>query len=305
MATFDPIPYTYVPTAPRFKSTKAPYNRTLKQVSILDKIQRIKVSGATLSMPRLPATVAAANDSRNDEPGIRKTSTIYSGNDKEKKDENDDNDNDLPTIEDLLSALGEDSGSSPDDPTVLLEDDDLSASEAEVDHGSLRAKNAKPDAGHFDSPETTTVQPLRLNEGTLTLNSMCPYSPSLRLSSKLLHDCIDKDGLDMHRARSEAATSHSACPQSLPQCRSRASTENRLGQEDRLYAGRSTADEREYEDELVRPALNTDAFDKGERQQQEAEAERKVDKDDDEDDGQVQQAANGVVLRPTNISSMI
>ncbi|KAI9764341.1 MAG: hypothetical protein M1839_005958 [Geoglossum umbratile] len=204
-----------------------------------------------------------------------------------------------------------------DDPTVLLEDDDLSASEAEVDHGSLRVKNAEPDAGHFDSPETTvdsttlappssldgwydiddypeTVQPLRLNEGTLTSSSMCPYSPSSRLSSKLLHDCIDKDGLDTHRARSEAATSHSARPQSPPPCRSRASTENRLGQEDRLYAGRITADGREYEDELVRPALNTDAFDKGERQQQEAEAERKVDKDDDEDDGQVQQAANGV-----------
>jgi hypothetical protein len=70
MATFDPIPYTYVPTAPRFKSTKAPYNRTPKQVSILDKIQRIKAS-----------------------------STIYSSNDKEEGEYDDD---DLPTIEDLL-----------------------------------------------------------------------------------------------------------------------------------------------------------------------------------------------------------
>ncbi|KAI9768892.1 MAG: hypothetical protein M1839_003846 [Geoglossum umbratile] len=56
----------------------------------------------------------------------------------------------------------------------------------------------------------------------------------------------------------------------------------------------NTADEREYEDELVRHALNTDTFDKGERQQREAKPEGKVDKDDDEDDGQVQQAANGV-----------
>jgi hypothetical protein len=64
MATFDPIPYTYVPTAPRFKSTKAPYNRTPKQVNILDKIQRIKASGATLSTLRPPAVVAAANGSR-------------------------------------------------------------------------------------------------------------------------------------------------------------------------------------------------------------------------------------------------
>jgi hypothetical protein len=71
MATFDPIPYTYVPTAPRFKSTKAPYNRTPKQVSILDKIQRIKASGATLGTLWPPAAVAAANSSRNDGPDIR------------------------------------------------------------------------------------------------------------------------------------------------------------------------------------------------------------------------------------------
>ncbi|KAI9768270.1 MAG: hypothetical protein M1839_004164 [Geoglossum umbratile] len=167
MAAFDPIPYTYVPTAPRFKSTKAPYNRTPKQVSILDKIQCIKASGSAPGTPRPPAAVASANDSRNDRPGVRETSTIYGGNDKEEEDD----DNDLPTIEDLLyttlkmegfatedssldhrvrgvgevaveergsftnhnrSALGEYSGDRPDDPIVLLGDDDLGASEAEV-----------------------------------------------------------------------------------------------------------------------------------------------------------------------------
>ena len=70
MATFDPISYTYVPTAPRSKSTKAPCNRAPKQISILDKIQRIKASGAALGMPRPPAAVAAADDSRNNRPGI-------------------------------------------------------------------------------------------------------------------------------------------------------------------------------------------------------------------------------------------
>jgi hypothetical protein len=70
MATFDPIPYTYVPTALRFKSTKAPYNRTPKQVSVLDKIQRIKASSAALGTPQPPAAVAAVNES-NDGPGIR------------------------------------------------------------------------------------------------------------------------------------------------------------------------------------------------------------------------------------------
>ncbi|KAH0538364.1 hypothetical protein FGG08_005059 [Glutinoglossum americanum] len=359
MAAFDPIPYTYVPTAPRFKSTKAPYNRTPKQVSILDKIQCIKASGLALGMPQPPAAVVAVNDSRNDGPGIRKTSTIYGGNDKE---EGREEEGDLPTIEDLLyttlkkegfatedsnldhrvrgigevsvkergsfadhnrSALGEDSGGSLDDPIVLLGDDDLSASEAEVDHGGL-AENAEPDAGHFDRLETTvdsttlappssldgwhdigdypeTVQHLRLAKGALASNSMCPYSPSAHLSSELLHDHIDTEGLDTHRARSEAATSHSARPRSPPPRHSRASTGNQLGQEDRLHAGRSTADEREYEDELVRPVLNPDTFDKGERQQQEAEAEAEgeADNDDNEDDGQVQQEANDMAAAVT------
>ncbi|KAI9769831.1 MAG: hypothetical protein M1840_003825 [Geoglossum simile] len=339
MATFDPIPYTYVPTALRFESTKAPYNRTPKQVSVLDKIQRIKASSAALGTPRPLAAVAAANESRNDGPGIRKTSTVYGGND----DGDDDDDDDLPTIEDLLyttlkkegfatedssldhgvqgveegagsidrsrSASGDSLGSSRDNPIVLLGDDESNASDSEVFDSNLRAESAGPDAGSSSSPETAvnsrplappsrldgwydiddypkTVQRLRLAEGALTSNSMCPYNPSSRLSSELLHDRIDTGGLDTHRARSETATSHSARPRGPPPRRSRESTGNRLGQEDRLHAGQSTADEREYEDQLVRPALNTDTFDKGERQQQEAEAEGEVDKDDDEDDGQ-------------------
>ncbi|KAI9776258.1 MAG: hypothetical protein M1839_000492 [Geoglossum umbratile] len=322
MATFDSIPYTYVPTASRFKSTKAPYNRTPKQVGILDKIQRIKASSATLGRPRPPE--------QNDGPGIRRTSTVYSSNDKEEEGEDDDDDDDLPTIEDLLyttlkkegfatkdsspdyrvrvvgevaveerggstdhnrSALGGDSGSSPDDPIVLLGDDDLSASEAEVDHGSLHAENAGPDAGHFNSPETTVDSTTLAPPSSLDRwYDIDDYSETVQR----LHDRIDTDGLDMHRARSKVATSHSARPQSPPLRCSRASTGNRLGQEDRLHAGRSTAEEREYEDELVRPALNTDTFDKGERQQQEAEVEGEVDKDDDEDDGQLQQRVNSV-----------
>jgi hypothetical protein len=197
----------------------------------------------------------------------------------------------------------------------------LSTSEAEVDHGSLHTENAEPDAGHFDSPETTVdsttpappssldewydidnypemVQCLQLAEGALTSNSMCPYSPSSYLSSELLYDRIDTDGLDTHSTRSEAATSHYTRPRSLSPRRSRASTGNRLGQEDRLHAGQSTADEREYKDELVRPALNTDIFDKRDRQQQEAEAEGEVDKNDDEDDGQLQQRVNSVAAVP-------
>ncbi|KAI9770344.1 MAG: hypothetical protein M1839_003221 [Geoglossum umbratile] len=338
-------------------STKAPYNRTPKQVGILDKIRYIKASGAVLGTPRLPATVAAANDNRNNRPGIRtETSTVYSGNDKEEGNEDNDDNHDLPTIEDLLyttlkkegfatedsssdhrvrgvgevavkkrggftdhnrSALGQDSGGSPDNPIILLGDDNLSISKAEVDHGSLRVENAESNAGHFDSPDAIVdstlappssldgwydiddfpemVQRLRLAEGTLMSNSIRPYSPFSHLSN----DCIDTEGLDTHRFRSEATASHSARPRSPPSRRSRTSIGDWLGQEDRLHAGRNIADEREYEDELARPALNTDTFDKGERQQQEAKAEGKVNKDDDEDDSQVQQAENGVAAAVT------
>ena len=164
----------------------------------------------------------------------------------------------------------------------------MSASEAEVDHGSLHAENTGPDAGHFNSPETP------VDSTTLaSLDGWCDIDDYLETVQRL-HDCIDTDGLDMHRAKSAAATSHSARPRSLPPHCSRASTGNRLGQEDRLHASRSTADEHEYEDKLVHPTLNTDTFDKGKRQQQEAEVEGEVDKDDDEDDGRLQQEVNNV-----------
>ena len=70
MATFDLIPYTYISMALCFKSTKAPYNRTPKQVSVLDKIQHIKASSVALGTPRPLAAVAVANE-RNDGLGIR------------------------------------------------------------------------------------------------------------------------------------------------------------------------------------------------------------------------------------------
>jgi hypothetical protein len=57
--TFVPPSYTYVPTGPRSKSAAA---RCKPASSILDKLQRSKLSGAALDGPRLPATVTADND---------------------------------------------------------------------------------------------------------------------------------------------------------------------------------------------------------------------------------------------------
>jgi hypothetical protein len=67
MATFAFKPYTYVPTAPRSKSTGTRRKPAPKQVSIFDKLQHIKPNNAALSTPR----PAAANDNRGDRPGIR------------------------------------------------------------------------------------------------------------------------------------------------------------------------------------------------------------------------------------------
>jgi hypothetical protein len=71
MATFVPISYTYVPTAPRSKSATARRKPALKPVSIFDKIQRIKPSGAALSTPRPAAAATAADDNGGDKLGIR------------------------------------------------------------------------------------------------------------------------------------------------------------------------------------------------------------------------------------------
>lgn len=67
MATFVPISYTYVPTAPRSTSATARRKLTSKQSGIFNKLQRSKLSEAELSTP-LPA---AANDIGSDEFGIQ------------------------------------------------------------------------------------------------------------------------------------------------------------------------------------------------------------------------------------------
>src|SRR5579862_7038225 len=52
MATFVPISYTYVPTAPRSKSATARRKPAPKQSSILDKLQHIKPSSTSLRTAR-------------------------------------------------------------------------------------------------------------------------------------------------------------------------------------------------------------------------------------------------------------
>ena len=62
MATFAFKPqYTYKPTPPRSKSTATRRKPAPEQTSILNKLQHIESSGASLSTPR-PAAAAAADD---------------------------------------------------------------------------------------------------------------------------------------------------------------------------------------------------------------------------------------------------
>lgn len=103
MATFAFKPYTCVPTAPRSKSTAIRCKPAPEQVSILNKLQQIRSSGASLSTPRpaIAVVVVVANDDGGYKPGIRGTGTVYGRSDKADNDENDNN-RDLPTIEELL-----------------------------------------------------------------------------------------------------------------------------------------------------------------------------------------------------------
>ncbi|KAI9782335.1 MAG: hypothetical protein M1839_005208 [Geoglossum umbratile] len=59
-------------------------------------------------MPRPPAAVAAANDSRSDGPNIGKTSTVYGGNNKEEEedeDEDEDNDKDDGQLQQMVNNV--------------------------------------------------------------------------------------------------------------------------------------------------------------------------------------------------------
>lgn len=216
MATFAK-PYIYVPTPPRLKSTAARRRPALEQVSILDKLQHIK-SNSTLLNTSQPV-VSAADSGRGCRPGIRGTSTICGGSDKEN-----DDDRGLPTIEELLytklqeqgfttedqgpdktdgvkevaseerggsvdqssSAQSDNLGRSLDDPIVLLVDDDASAFEAEVGDISLRAEITVSDGGLFDGPENAVASTILAPspDGWYDIDDFTKTTPQLQLSEQ-------------------------------------------------------------------------------------------------------------------------
>ncbi|KAL5316367.1 hypothetical protein ACEPPN_015412 [Leptodophora sp. 'Broadleaf-Isolate-01'] len=326
MATFAFKPqYTYKPTAPRSKSTATRRRPAPRQVSILNKLQDIMSSGASLSTlrPVAPAA-AAADDDGGYRPGIRGTGTVYGCSDKANDDENDDG-RDLPTIEELLLAklqaqgfITEDRG--PDktggveeaaadereDPIVLRGDGDLGASEAEANDVSLRAEStAAPGAGLLDSPETaidstTSVSPCSSN-GCHDIDAPPPQTPP-RLplteqgasTSSSLHPHTPSSRLSsepLHDSISSegsrrARSEAMTSSSSPPSHHARASPETQLSQEDRLYTDRGVADEHE----LVDHALDTLLISEGAgEQQEEVEQEQDEGHNGGEDEGPQQE----------------
>jgi hypothetical protein len=113
---------------------------------------------------------------------------------------------------------------------------------------------------------TEMARPLQIAKQEALTDSIHFYN------SEPLHDHISTVGCYTDRARSRGMMSHPARPCNQPP--------------DHLHIGQSTADEHE----LVRPALNTDSFNKEDRQQKQQEK----DNSDNENDSQLLQEANNV-----------
>lgn len=105
MVIFVELEYIYKPSPPRSKSTATGRKPAPEQVSILNKLQYIRSRNVSLSTLQLAvAAMAIADNNRDYKPGIRGTGTIYECNNQGNNNENDDNNRDLPIIEELLLA---------------------------------------------------------------------------------------------------------------------------------------------------------------------------------------------------------
>ncbi|KAF8850006.1 hypothetical protein BDZ45DRAFT_697068 [Acephala macrosclerotiorum] len=327
MATFVPISYTYVPTAPRSTSATARRKPTSKQSSILDKLQRSKLSEAELSTPQ----PVAANDIGGNKLGIRETSTINDGDDNR----NDDS-YDPPSIEQRLyttlqkegfaaedrrpnntafgvgdtiaeerggslddnrSAPGDNSSGSPKDPIVLLGDDDSSTSEAEAeaDDGGPRAESAAADEGLLDSLETTidstTPAPPSNPDVWHDIDGFLETAQRLRRSAQKpsTFDCM-RLRASSSRASSEPLHDHiNAAGQCTVRARSEATMSHPARSRNQPQDHFPTDRSAGDEHEPIRPALNSDICDGEEKQRQEEEQEDEDCGNDNEDGRQPQQ----------------
>ncbi|KAL3418451.1 hypothetical protein PVAG01_10167 [Phlyctema vagabunda] len=268
MATFVPISYTYVPTAPRSKTATARLHPSSKQSSILEKLQRSNLNVAGRGTPQ----PAAASD-------IRKTISTNDSN--ENKD-----DYGLPSVEKLLYttlqkdgfaaevqhprnrgsgfgmpiaeggggslhdnrwALGSKSGESLGDPIILLGDDDSRASEAEANDDGLPIESTAVDRSLLD---------LNISETAIYSTKLAPTPNS--------------DGWDHIDDFVETAQRPHTGGQLTVRARSEALCPMLVGDEHNAR---------------IRPAQNADIFDQEERPRQEEQ--------EDEDSEQLHQEVDG------------
>ncbi|OAF57736.1 hypothetical protein VC83_05589 [Pseudogymnoascus destructans] len=219
MATFVPIPYNYVPTAPRSRSTTtrskpAGLRPASTQSRLLTEDSRGKPMGVTLDALRPLVDAAAGENGSGMTRDQVNSSFAYSGNNSES-----DGDYYFPTIEELLQAklekegfgvggpdkehmisgaveesLGRagsvdhstsalsDSSSGHQCNSIVLEDDKSSASKDEINCGSLRRGSEDKDQGSIGSIEA-------LSNSNIPTPPSDPYSilDSMLLSSEPLH----------------------------------------------------------------------------------------------------------------------
>ncbi|KFY78272.1 hypothetical protein V499_02527 [Pseudogymnoascus sp. VKM F-103] len=219
MATFVPIPYNYVPTAPRSRSTTtrskpAGLRPASTQSRLLTEDSRGKPMGVTLDALRPLVDAAAGENGSGMTRDQVNSSFAYSGNNSES-----DGDYYFPTIEELLraklekegfgvggpdkehmisgaveeslgragsvdhstSALSDSSSGHQCNP-IVLEDDKSSASKDEINCGSLRRGSEDKDQGSIGSIEA-------LSNSSIPTPPSDPYSilDSMLLSSEPLH----------------------------------------------------------------------------------------------------------------------
>jgi len=190
---FDPISYTYVPTAPRPKKRTTTHRKPYpKPPGVYDRNQSSKPNEGALGITHL-SSAAAAHDLGSDRARVQaEIDAVCDGISNDRNDNNDD-DYDFPRIEEILGtvlreqgfpaedystdntnggfkkvALGERGGSidysrsapsdgsgKSQDNSIVLKDDDPKDCETDVDCGSQRAESAESDGALFSSLETT------------------------------------------------------------------------------------------------------------------------------------------------------
>ncbi|KAH8595134.1 hypothetical protein B0O99DRAFT_686985 [Bisporella sp. PMI_857] len=156
MATFSTIPYSYVPTRPRLKSTAA-RKPAPKQSGIFDKLRCSKITGVGAGIP-VEMSSFPSGASSSDETELHIEELLYSRLQKEdsgpketlRRIEGSASEGREDFIDHSRSVSSDNSGGDPDGPVGYLRIDDSSASEA-VNSGTVSTESAMLDVTLLDN----------------------------------------------------------------------------------------------------------------------------------------------------------